>query len=180
MSLKTIGITGNRPEKLPQKSVITLQLLLREKIESFKNNGGELLLHGGARGVDMWAAQAAIAAEIKVNTYRPFPSQTKRGGPWSAEEVRSYGEILDYSSSVLTFSKEFSNNAYFARNQAIVKDCDMLLAVTSWDCSGGGAFFTKNYAVKNNVDLIELIVFNDRIDVVYKGKVAESRYFEEN
>jgi predicted Rossmann fold nucleotide-binding protein DprA/Smf involved in DNA uptake len=71
-----------------------------------------IVVSGGCRGVDSWAAEAAHARGLKVETYPP--------------------ELPDKGSPKWAFVK-----AYHARNKMIAENCDRLVAFVSEDRTGG-------------------------------------------
>lgn len=72
---------------------------------------GAVVVSGGCRGVDTWAAEAAARRGLQVVVHRP----DLRG-------VRCRGEAA---------------GRYYARNQRIVDDCDRMIAFPASDRTGG-------------------------------------------
>lgn len=72
---------------------------------------GAVVVSGGCRGVDSWAADAARRRGLQVVEHLP-----------DLDGVRNRGEAA---------------GRYYARNQQIVDDCDRVIAFPSADRSGG-------------------------------------------
>jgi len=72
---------------------------------------GTVVVSGGARGPDSWAAAAAISRGLEVKVHPP-----------KLVAVRCFSDAV---------------RGYYARNQAIVDDCDWVIAFPSDDRHGG-------------------------------------------
>lgn len=143
-----------------------IQEYLHGKMESFKEQGGEEVIQGGAIGVDQWSAMASLETGLHLRSYLPFPQQGER---WPREAQEELEYIKEHSREVKVFGESFAMKHFFVRNQAIVDDCSILLAVRSHEeTSHGGAIYTRDYAAKNFVPLIEAVVFDDRIVENYR------------
>ena len=140
---KTLGITGNRPQKLPSSMHEEVKEYLYQKVKSFKEQGGERLIQGGAIGVDQWAARAALDLGLEVYTYVPFPQQSDQ---WSKNEQAEYREICRKSTLVKTFGEKYEVAKFFERNNAIVNDSDIMLAMYTMGTTSGGTYSCAKYA----------------------------------
>lgn len=72
---------------------------------------GDVVVSGGAKGPDTWAAAAARARGLEVVEHRPDLAGVK--ARWAAAE------------------------RYYARNQRVVDDCDRVIAFVAADRKGG-------------------------------------------
>lgn len=143
-----------------------VQEYLGSKMESFKLQGGEEVIQGGAIGVDQWSALAALEAGLSLRSYLPFPEQGER---WPRDAQERLEWIKGQSSEVKIFGDSFAMRHFFVRNQAIVDDCSILLAVRSFEEQvDGGTIHARDYAMKTLVPVIEAIVYLDRIEEKYR------------
>jgi hypothetical protein len=101
MSMKRVAIVGSR--RRTDKSAV--------EDEVARLADGTVVVSGGAKGPDSWAAEAAHTRGLEVKVHRP-----------RRVAVRSYGDAV---------------RGYYARNQAIVDDCDWVIAFPAADRSGG-------------------------------------------
>lgn len=168
---KTLGITGNRPQKLPVTMHEELKKYLYQKIKSFKEQGGELLIQGGAIGVDQWAATVAFDLGLEVYTYAPFPQQPDK---WSAEDQAVYREICQKSSLVKVFGEKYEVAKFFERNNAIVDDSDIMLALYTMGTTSGGTYSCAKYA-STRKPLIRAEVTEGNIKESFKNPVFKAK-----
>lgn len=145
MTFEILGITGSRPYKFPIGMQRTVQESLYARILGFKNQGGQVVIQGGAIGVDQWSAEITLELGLELKTYVPFPQQADR---WGVRDKGKYREILKNSSEVKVFGENPSNRLYHIRNQAIVDDSDILLATYPKGLNSGGTIATVRYALQ--------------------------------
>lgn len=110
MNYYTLAFTGNRPHKLPRGSHQIIQKRFDKLLEGFQKQGGEVVLSGGALGVDSWAIESAIRVGLPYDLFVPFPQQADR---WTKEQQESYKRYLNLAQFVETFSESYSNQAFF-------------------------------------------------------------------
>lgn len=158
---KKLGITGNRPHKLPPTAIPLVKKRLEVAIRNFTRQGGEELLQGCALGVDQWAAAEGFKNNLRVHSFVPFKGQESQ---WSQEERLKYHDLLYISDTVKFFGSYPATKFFFMRNKEIVDLCDILLAVRTADRSDGGSVGTMNYALKKNKPVLEVIVYEDRLE----------------
>ena len=72
---------------------------------------GAVVISGGAKGPDSWAAEAALRRDLEVRVHKP-----------------------DVAGVTTRFE---ATERYYARNERIVEDCDRLIAFVSPDRKGG-------------------------------------------
>jgi uncharacterized phage-like protein YoqJ len=150
-----VAFTGHRPDKLGGyedsknlKSKIISSI--DEKVRNFIVDGKINFISGMALGVDQWAAEYGIKANIPVHAYVPFPGQDSA---WPDHAKSIYNVLLNKCKSV----KLCSEAPYAAwkmqrRNEMMVDDCDLLIAV--WDESPGGTANCVKYAQKKRKPII--------------------------
>lgn len=148
--------TGHRPPKLGGYSPAVFQQCARTATTWLKRNTPEEVISGMALGWDQALAYAAIKLGIPVRAYIPFVGQADN---WPAGSHELYGRIL-MKCEVKRISIDFHPRAMDDRNEAMVDDCDLVLAL--WDGSPGGTGNCIRYAndvgrqVVNLWDLFDL------------------------
>jgi uncharacterized phage-like protein YoqJ len=103
-------------------------LVSQEKFEHF--------LVGGQRGVDTWAAQAAIAFGVPFTVMLPLePLQFT--SDWSAAERVTLDSVVARASDVrIVGASHGAAAAYTERNRQLATQADLLIAI--WTQLGGG------------------------------------------
>lgn len=136
-----VGITGHRPGSLTSdQSAWIGSELLRVLAKLRADHGSTVAICGMAVGSDIVFAEHAAALGYSVRAYVPFPGQRER---WTREWMERYDAVLATPGvSVRMFGDRFDVRLLHQRNQAIVDDCDVLVAVLRSDSTGGGTFTT--------------------------------------
>lgn len=141
-----VAFTGHRPQKLGgfNNGTNLCKPIMEAIHQAIKGlyKPVSLIISGMALGVDTWAAEYAVAANIPFAAYIPFIGQEKA---WPIESQLVYFELLRKAKEV----KYICTPGYAAwkmqeRNQAMVNDCDILFAV--WDGTSGGTSNCITYA----------------------------------
>lgn len=148
-----VAVTGHRPERFGDDSAcMGVRCALWATLSSLDP---DKLLTGGARGVDLWAAQWATHYADEIGTpfvvALPFIGHTAL---WSQRDVEEYDRTMKdgYKSGTLSRieflgSSSRKSAAYFKRNRYLVDNCDLLVAVYDGK-PGGGTAYTVEYARK--------------------------------
>lgn len=143
-----VAFTGHRPQKLGGFDVETNQFSyiigrIHQEVQKLeKEDSNIVIISGMALGIDQWAARYAAVRGIPFLAYVPFNGQE---GRWPSDSRKEYFELLRNAKEV----KIITQGAYAAwkmqrRNEAMVNDCDVLIAV--WDGSTGGTGNCVDYA----------------------------------
>lgn len=155
-----IAFTGHRPDKLggydnkTNKRTLFMEALnfALAKRAAFIERKDILIISGMALGTDQWAAEWAIDHFIDWVAYIPFPGQESA---WPKESQEYYNNLL----STAKDKKYICGPGYAPwkmqkRNQAMVDDCDLLIAF--FDGSSGGTKNCVDYArsVKKEIIII--------------------------
>lgn len=146
-----IAFTGHRPHKLggyndrtnfkSKFDKLVMKIFTDNFMNEFRNNNLEIIT-GMALGVDTWAAYFAISCKIPFRAYIPFSGQEKM---WPTESQSMYRLLLTKASKI----KYICDPGYAAwkmqkRNEAMINDCDILVAI--WDGTSGGTGNCVKYA----------------------------------
>jgi uncharacterized phage-like protein YoqJ len=103
-------------------------VVTQEKFEHF--------LVGGQRGVDTWAAQAAIALGVPFTVMLPLEA-VQFTSDWSAAERVTLDSVVARASDVrIVGASHDAAAAYTERNRQLATQADLLIAI--WTQLGGG------------------------------------------
>lgn len=143
-----VAITGHRPGSLSTEQ----RQYMQEGLEFIASGlvgyyGAERFLTGLALGADMIWAELALKYGIEYDAYIPFEGQEDR---WSQADQKRYKELRSSASSEKVFGQQFSNKLYHARNDTLIRDSDLLVAVWRPSVQKGGTFSTVQKSLKRN------------------------------
>lgn len=146
-----IGVTGPRPGKpwsFPYGESKAKQLITSWLLHQLADVCPDKARTGMALGVDQWFAELCIKLDIPFVADVPFEGQELA---WPLESQQKYWEIRDKACDVVIVSERpvrMTNyeitERMFKRNEHIVNNCDLLLAV--WNGARGGTANCVNYA----------------------------------
>lgn len=161
----TIAVTGLRKYKLcwdtqqynqnEQKMID----LLEQYLEKYINKGFVNFLSGMANGSDIIFAKAVINLKNKyphilLHGIIPFLNQNKY---YSNEDKKIYDDLIKKCDTIRIISVEYSANCYKIRNEFLVKNSSVLLAITyNIEMHRSGTTQTINMAIKNGVGVVKV------------------------
>lgn len=151
---QTLCFTGHRV--IPIFSKKTIKETLRNTLIEQINNGYLYFGAGGALGFDTIAAQTvlelrSVYPQIKLILVLPCLTQT-RG--WSARDIAIYEDIKSKADKVVYTSEEYSSGCMHKRNRHLVDNSSMCVCYLTEET--GGTAYTVNYALKNNLTVINI------------------------
>jgi hypothetical protein len=143
-----VAWTGHRPDifRDPRAARRALDAAARELAET----DAEEFIVGGQRGVDSWAAQAAIAYAIPFRVVLPFPP-VEFTRAWSEADRRLLLHILDRAVDLRVA------DGYSARNRLLAHEGQLLVAVWT-GISGGGTAETIAFARAHGTPIREILL----------------------
>lgn len=148
MCYPVVAITGHRPGSLSKEQRQYMPEGLKFIADGLVDYyGAEKFLTGLALGADMIWAELAISCDIEYDVYIPFEVQEER---WSSTDKKRYGNLRSGANSEKVFGQRFSNRLYHVRNDALIKDSDLLVAVWRPSVKEGGTFSTVQKSLKKN------------------------------
>ena len=143
-----VAITGHRPGSLNTEQ----RQYMQEGLE-FIADGlvgyyvAEKFLTGLALGADTIWAELALKHSVDYDVYIPFEGQEER---WSKTDKKKYQDLRSGAVIEKVFGQQFSNRLYHARNDALIRDSDLLVAVWRPSVQNGGTFSTVQKSLKRN------------------------------
>jgi hypothetical protein len=144
-----VGWTGHRPDLFDDP------LAARARVnevagELVRQNYAARFLVGGQRGVDVWAALAAMALDIPFSLFLPFSIVEFTHG-WSADD-----RVLLEQTAVAAAEVRIAGT-YTERNRLLATECDVLVAVWT-GIRGGGTAETIDFARAAGTPLREMLL----------------------
>lgn len=149
-TFKTIGVTGHRPADFDTVRSEWTRAELRRTLTQLRDEHGATELNDGmAAGTDLWAATAALGLGYRLHAYLPFaaedqrlrwPSATKRLHLMTLARAATYEvavELPPPGNHAATSAAML--RGYTIRNEALVHDADLIVAVWSGRRHGGTA-----------------------------------------
>lgn len=151
------AFTGYRPQKMPfgfnemDPRCIDFKERIRNTIKMLIWEGYSHFLSGGARGMDMYAAEIVLDLRqqypwIGLEMVIPFDTQPEK---WALEYRIRYAHLMDGADIITCIGHEYSKSAIFNRNKYLVDNADLLLA--AYDGIPGGTQMTCEYAKRIGV-----------------------------
>lgn len=152
--IHTVAFTGHR--NMNREDVLLLPSLLEDTILRLYRRGAIVFRAGGAMGFDMLAALKVLdmrerLPQIELELILPCKNQTER---WDAASVRTYNYILNNSTRHSFLYDSYVDGCMLARDRRLIDGADACVAYCAR--SHGGAAYTCAYALKKNVELINL------------------------
>lgn len=149
-----VMVTGHRPQGIPVESHEWVKLELeRLAIKLRDEHGTQVGISGMALGADIWWAQAVKFAWLDLWAFLPFPQQAER---WAPVDVALWNEMRGRAAHEVVVADAYSVQALHARNDAMLENADLVVAV--WDplTVTGGTYNTVVKAVKRGLPIIHL------------------------
>ena len=169
--MKTCCVTGHRPNGFPWNYYNKMLKQNTLYINSLKNTVLTLIksgyinfICGGAIGVDLDFAKTIVQLRntlypfISLEIAVPCPEQDYK---WSDDDKSIYRLLLSAANRITTVSDKYTSTCMQKRNEYMVNNSDIVLAVYNGK-NKGGTYNTLNYAKKNNKKFI-IINLNDFI-----------------
>jgi uncharacterized phage-like protein YoqJ len=131
-----VGWTGHRPDIFedPADAHAVVTATAQNVVA---NEHAERFLVGGQRGVDTWAAQAAIALGVPFTLILPLGA-AEFTGDWSAEDRQTLATVIAHATEVRVVGGT-PETAYTERNRQLASQADLLIAVWTQLPGGGTA-----------------------------------------
>lgn len=132
-----VAWTGHRPELFADPAAVARHIE-HLAADLHAAHGARLAFHcGGQRGVDTWAAAAAVARGIRLHLYLPLPL-ARFTADWPPADVETLARHWAYAAErvVIDPTGALGAAAYSRRNRLLAERADVLIAV--WTGLGGG------------------------------------------
>lgn len=136
MRYSRVMVTGHRPQRLPDDShQWAEQELERVAVKLRDTCGMQVGISGMALGADTWWGFATLFAWQELWAFIPFPQQPDR---WRPEDRARWEELRSRATHEVIVAGEYSVGALHARNDAMLDNADLVVAVLDPSIVGGG------------------------------------------
>lgn len=142
MTNQVVCVTGHRPQKLGGFSEEIFLLLTRLAVNCLTRLKPKLVITGMALGWDQAVAQGCKELGIPYKPYIPFKGQELM---WKPEAQERYHSLLQGVEARYVNPPGFAGWKMIARNNAMVDDSEVVLALYNKD-KHGGTFRCVEYA----------------------------------
>lgn len=154
MNLKKCCFSGHRILNKKESSFIKDKL--KEIIHILINNGVDCFLVGGALGYDMIAEELilsykSIYPHIKLILVLPCINQERY---YSIEDKHKYNDIKMNADRIIYIREKYIKGCMLERNKYLVDSSDCLVCYLKKNT--GGTFYTYNYAMLQNIKILNL------------------------
>ena len=134
----SVMLTGHRPQALTSEEIAWSKRELYRTLRRLKEfHGIEEVISGFALGADTWWAQYALELELPLAAYIPFEDQPKK---WPAEQQRTWRKLRTAASREVVLGTEYQVWLLHARNDAMIKDAELCVALWKQSKQNGGTF----------------------------------------
>jgi hypothetical protein len=131
-----VGGTGHRPQHVPPGTEAWARTQLSRIARHLRDvYGCRTAVSGMALGFDLWWADEALRAGLKLWAHVPFPEQADR---WRSAERQEWARLRAEAAKVTTYAESYNVRALHARNDGMLRVSSAMLAL--WDpakTSGG-------------------------------------------
>lgn len=138
-----VMVTGHRERGLSPTEAEFAKVGLRRTMIRFREAYGmQEAISGMALGVDTWWARLAVELGVPLAAYIPYPQQAER---WSSSHQAEWEKLQKIADREVVMGDSYNVRLLFARNHAMLRDADAVVAV--WrpsQVTGGTADAAKN------------------------------------
>jgi uncharacterized phage-like protein YoqJ len=151
--------TGHRPGGIPARTrPWVIEELDRVAAKLAAEHGTRIAISGLAIGADLWWAQAARRAGLKVWGYSPCDDQDRH---WTEDWKVQRRDVIAHAARVATLSPSFTGRVLQDRNTWMLRDADALVAVVDPRRRRGGTVDALRKA-RDDMPIIHIDVLNQR------------------
>jgi len=152
MNFKSVMVTGHRPNVFNSEQREFAQSELDRLSKKLKEDFGmEEAISGMALGADTWCAQSNLKNDVLVAAYIPFEAQSSR---WKEEDKIEWQRIRSLASREVVVADSFSVRNLHARNDAMIKDSNLAIAVWNQLKESGGTYSAVQKLKKKKMPII--------------------------
>lgn len=160
-----VMVTGHRPHHLDADQQAWSQVMLaRVAAQLAGMHGARHCISGLALGADTWWAVAGLAAGMRLHVYVPFEAQAAK---WSGEQQALWRQLRAAASrEVLVGGRDYDVRMLHARNDAMLADADLVVALLRSDATSGGTHSTVSKGRHSGRPMLLLDPVTQRVDRV--------------
>lgn len=169
-ALTRVGVTGHRPQVLSSSEQAWAETALQRLMCSLHvDHGAEVAISGMALGADTFWAQAALQQGMDLWAYIPSPDQDAR---WYARDRQVYADLISKAARTVALGETYDARWLKARNDLIVRDSSVLVAVHKESVTTGGTVSVIRKALSMNMKMIRVnVTRREVVAVTSKGEI---------
>lgn len=159
-----VAVTGHRPKLLTDAQAdFARGELDRLAVKLKESHHTQVAISGLALGADTWWASSALAAGLDLWSYVPFWHQPDA---WSPQHAQRWQELLGESTRQLVLGDEYDVRLLHARNDFMIRDANLLIAVYNPQITTGGtaSAVAKARAAGKAIVLVDVEARRTRIE----------------
>lgn len=154
MKYGRVMVTGHRPQFIAPDGQHWARLELeRIAIKLRDQHGMQVGISGMALGADTWWGYATLFAWVDLWAFIPFPQQPDR---WAPADVAAWQELRSRAKHEVVIANEYSVQALHARNEAMLLNADLVVAVWDPAKTTGGTASCVQKAQREGLPIIHL------------------------
>ena len=133
---RRVAVTGHRPQHMtPLQRDFARAELDRLAVKMRDDHGMMHGIAGMALGADTWWAESVLRAGTALWAYVPFSVQAAK---WPREDQDTWRDLMNRASRRVILAEGYDVRLLHARNDAMIRDADVIIAVHDPDKSTGG------------------------------------------
>lgn len=154
----TCCFTGHRPKDLYPQDIPKIRQDIREAILRAINDGYTNFVHGGALGVDIWAAEEVLKLkkDYDITSVMHVPCVNQENLWKDEDKLRYYNNQFWCDDVIYSNTGEYAPWKMMARNKTMIDMSNRIIAVWSGK-EGGGTHNAWNYASKVCIEIDRIV-----------------------
>jgi ribA/ribD-fused uncharacterized protein len=159
-----VAVTGHRPLYFtPDQANWAQGELERLAVKVRDEHGTRVALTGAALGADTVWARSAARAGLDLWAYVPFLTQP---ASWTPEDRKTWGQMLSLAQRTLVLGAEYDVRLLHARNDFMLRDADLVIAVMDPAKTTGGTASTvaKARAAGRTLVIVDVAARHTRLE----------------
>lgn len=131
-----VAVTGHRPQDFTPDQAHWVQATLADLVGRLhSDHGTTVAISGLALGSDTWWAQAALHDRLSLWAYIPFETQ---GARWPSVDQEGWRDLRAAAAREVVLGDEYDVRLLHSRNDLMIRDADLIVAVHQPRKSTGG------------------------------------------
>jgi len=131
----TVMVAGHRPKHLTPVAQTWVRAELNRLAGKLREgHGTTTAISGMTLGADLWWADAAVRAGLRVHAHLPYPQQAAK---WKPEDQAEWWRLLGLATKTLTYGTGHDEGLLHARKRGMVHASAQTVAVWVYGKSGG-------------------------------------------
>lgn len=138
-----VMVTGHRAYETTEQSGFAQSELKRIAVKLADEYAAKVAISGMALGADLWWADSALLAGMDLWGYIPFEGQD---ASWALPDQSRYSQLRSRCAKEVVLGPSYDVKLLFARNDAMLRDSNTVIAVVDPKRTKGGTVYTVRKA----------------------------------